>query len=258
MSVFGAYARYYDLLYRDKDYRSEASFVDQMLREHAPKARRLLELGCGTGRHAESFADLGYSLHGVDVSREMLDEALHRKACLPEKCASLLSFSSGDVRSVRLGKLFDAVRSLFHVMSYQTTNQDLSDAFATARAHLGEGGVFIFDCWYGPAVFTSPPEVRARRLGDEQVEILRLAEPEWDVNCNTVTVNYDIHVIDKSNREHTHFSESHRMRYLFLPEIEELLAGHDMSLVSACEWMSGCAPGAQSWNLCVAAVVKSG
>ena len=45
MSVFGPYARYYDLLYRDKDYAAEARFVADLVRAHAPRANRLLELG---------------------------------------------------------------------------------------------------------------------------------------------------------------------------------------------------------------------
>ena len=37
-------------------------------------------------------------------------------------------------------------------MSYQTSNDDLNATFASARANLKQGGVFIFDCWYGPAL----------------------------------------------------------------------------------------------------------
>ena len=42
--VFDAYARYYDLLYRDKDYVGEAEYVAAHIRKQAPQAKRILEL----------------------------------------------------------------------------------------------------------------------------------------------------------------------------------------------------------------------
>jgi len=59
MKVFENYARYYDLLYHDKDYNAEAKFVHQLLQIHAPETRSILELGCGTGSHAVLLAELG-------------------------------------------------------------------------------------------------------------------------------------------------------------------------------------------------------
>ena len=55
MSVFGTYARYYDLLYKDKDYTSEALFVESLLARHAPRARRR-PCGCCAPRTPPSAA----------------------------------------------------------------------------------------------------------------------------------------------------------------------------------------------------------
>ena len=51
-SVFSSYARYYDLLYRDKDYAAEAEYVASLIRKFHPAARSIIELGSGTGIHA--------------------------------------------------------------------------------------------------------------------------------------------------------------------------------------------------------------
>jgi predicted TPR repeat methyltransferase len=51
-SVFADYARYYDLLYRDKDYAAAAEYVAGLIRKFHPSARPILELGSGTGIHA--------------------------------------------------------------------------------------------------------------------------------------------------------------------------------------------------------------
>ena len=68
-----------------------------------------------------------------------------------------VSFDIGDVRTVRFDQKFDAVAALFHVMSYQVTDSDLTETIRTASSHLAVGGVFLFDCWYGPAVADVPP-----------------------------------------------------------------------------------------------------
>ena len=81
--VFDSYARYYDLLYHDKDYAAESAYVASHLKRHSPRAARILELGCGTGAHAEHLARLGYAVHGVDQSETMLARAAARRKVVP-------------------------------------------------------------------------------------------------------------------------------------------------------------------------------
>jgi SAM-dependent methyltransferase len=156
MSVFNHYARYYDLLYRDKDYAGEARFVHDQFAQHGLAAGRLLELGCGTGRHAVEFAKLGWSVDGVDLSQAMVAQAQERARQQQPEITSRIQFQQGDLRSADTGQTYDAIISLFHVMSYQTSNADLAAAVATAAAHLRTGGLFLFDFWYGPAVLRAP------------------------------------------------------------------------------------------------------
>ena len=103
-SPFDAYSRFYDLLYADKDYAGEATYLAAHLRRRAPGARRILELGCGTGGHAIELARLGYQVHGIDLSDSMLAQAQARRAALPADLAARLRFSAGDARSVRVGE----------------------------------------------------------------------------------------------------------------------------------------------------------
>jgi len=121
MTVFNKYARYYDLLYRDKDYAEEANFIRCLIQKHAPNAKSILELGCGTGKHAELLSKMGYKILGIDMSCEMLEAANRRLGDLKENQAARLSFDCGDIRTYRTERCFDVVVSLFHVMSYQTT-----------------------------------------------------------------------------------------------------------------------------------------
>jgi len=252
MKVFDVYARYYDLLYRQKDYPSEAAYVHSLLQRHATPGPRMLELGCGTGRHASELAALGCTIHGVDRSDTMLAEATARASANAAHGAQM-TFSAGDIRTVRLGQTFDAAISLFHVISYQTSNDDLRAAFKTARDHVVKGGLFLFDCWYGPGVLTDPPTVRAKRMSDELIEVTRIAEPVIDTTASTVEVRYDMFVRDRASGVVSEVQESHLMRYLFVTEIELLLKDGSFKPLAFLEWMTDRAPSATTWNLCAVA-----
>lgn len=244
--VFDAYAAYYDLLYRDKDYAAEAAFVGDLLQQHGGiTSGSLLELGCGTGKHAEYLARLGYRIHGVDMSTAMIQSARSR---IPADLKEQLSFEVGDVRTVRVGYKFDAVLSLFHVASYQTGNRDISAMFATAAEHLNPGGLFIFDFWYGPAVLTDRPIVRVKRMASDLFDVLRVAEPVMQPNDNIVEVNYTVFVINRSNQRVERINETHRMRYFFSPELHFLLEHTGFNVCAEVEWMTEMVMGLDTWS----------
>ena len=142
------------------------------------------------------------------------------------------------------------VISLFHVMSYQTRNEDLIAAFDTVRAHLKPGGIFIFDCWYGPGVLTDRPVVRVKRLEDETCVLTRIVEPTMYPNDNLVELNYQILAQDKESGAFEVVRETHRMRYLFYPEVENIVNESGMSIEAAAEWMTGRDPGFDTWGIC--------
>ncbi|WP_020561478.1 class I SAM-dependent DNA methyltransferase [Methylosarcina fibrata] len=253
MSAFDGYADYYELFYKEKDYASEAGYALSHLRCHGSRGTNLLELGCGTGSHAEHFARLGHAVHGVDLSPNMLKAAESKKTVMSQELRARLNFTQGDIRTIRLEKRFDAVVSLFHVFSYQTTNDDLSAAVATAAAHLADGGILLFDFWYGPAVIRQLPEVRVQRFEDKDVRLTRIAEPVVHVDKNIVDVNYELLIERKPDGKLETIRETHSMRYLFIPEIELLLARHGMELIGSHAWMKTTAPGFDSWNACAVA-----
>lgn len=248
MKVFDQYARYYDLLYRDKDYRGETDFVLSLLQDHAPGSKRIFEMGCGTGIHAQMLAEAGHTVHGIDFSDTMLATAAERRQGLAAELQERLSFDSGDVRTYRAGRSFDVVLSLFHVFSYQTANADLQAAFATAASHLNSGGVFIFDYWYGPAVLVQRPETRIKRMQDGGLSILRMAESNVDDIRNVVEVNYETIVTVEGFSES--IFESHKMRYLFIPEIQIFAENNGFEAVNHRAWMAGAVPSFSSWSVC--------
>jgi SAM-dependent methyltransferase len=258
MRAFVDYARYYDLIYQDKDYAAEAGFIRSLIREYAPNAKLLLDLGCGSGRHAVRLAQDGYSIVGVDRSEEMLAAAQQRSADLTSDERKRLNFRAGDLRSVRLQQTFDVVVALFHVMSYQTSNDDLLAAFTTARTHLRAGGLFIFDCWYGPGVLTDPPKARIKQLkAADGAEVVRFSEPRMNPNANVVDVEFTLFVVAGGTNQCHRIHETHTMRYLFSPEIDLLSNSVGFEVVSRTQWLSRSALDSSCWNACYVARMRA-
>ena len=218
--AFGeVYAGAYDLLYADKDYAAEVDVVEQAFQSYGLGAiRRVLDLGCGTGRHAAVLVERGYEVVGVDRSAGMLE---HARARVPEA-----RFVLGDLTSVNLGETFDAVLLLFAVLGYQTGNADVQAALDAARRHLHPSGLLLFDVWYGPAVLSERPAERVRVINrtDHQEQVIRVASPELDTRFQACTVRYHLWRLG-AGRVLEQTSEHHRVRFFFPLELE-LFLGH--------------------------------
>lgn len=241
-NVFNAYSRYYDLLYRDKDYPGEAAYIQRLLTQCGIPKGDLLEFGSGTGMHGRLLAVQGYTVHGVERSADMVAEA---------ETTPGFTCQQGDIAQITLGRKYDAVLALFHVISYQTCNDQLKAVLLNASAHLNPGGLFIFDFWYSPAVYAQRPTVRVKRLTDAQIEITRIAEPVIYPNENRVDVEYDIFVRNLKTDSVETFKETHPMRHFSLPEIDILAGMNGFKCIAAEEFLSGNAPGENTWGVCV-------
>ncbi|MBP7554220.1 MAG: class I SAM-dependent methyltransferase [Spirochaetes bacterium] len=244
-SQFGAYASYYNLLYKDKDYKQEIDYIDGLIKKFSNiKTADILDIGCGTGNHDFLLTQKGYSISGIDLSNDMIEVAKKRKSKTDEDidffCCSSVNFN--------LNKKFDAVISLFHVMSYQSTNNEVFMSFKNAYNHLNDDGLFIFDFWYGPGVLTDRPVVRVKKMSDNKSNIIRFATPDLFPNENIVAVNYEVIVEDIKSKTIEKIYETHKMRYFFIPELEFILKQVGFNEITALEWLStDKKPGFNSW-----------
>jgi len=241
-SVFNAYSRYYDLLYRDKDYAAEVDYIDRLLQHHGITGSDLLEFGSGTGRHGRLLAQRGYKVLGVERSAGMVAQA---------KQVDSFQSQVGDIAAVQLGRTFDAVLSLFHVISYQVSNEAVQAVFARAAEHLTPGGLFIFDVWYSPAVYAQRPSVRVKRLEGDGIRITRIAEPEIYSNENRVDVNYQIFAEEQVSGEVEVLSESHPMRHFSLPELDLFAQMGGFERAGAEEFLTGNMLSEETWGVCL-------
>ena len=123
-----------DLLANPADYESEvAGYVDLIKRNSSQTPRTLLHLGCGVGGHDDVFKR-HFDVTGVDISRGMLDRARLRHQDI--------EYIEGDMRTVRLGREFDAV-TIPDSIDYMGSLPELRMAIETAVAHLKPSGILL-------------------------------------------------------------------------------------------------------------------
>ena len=245
MTSFGqSVSYYYDLVVGhqgyNKDYVKEVEFIHDVIQNYTTEAQSILDLGCGTGYHAALLAKKGYSVHGVDLSAEMLEQAKTRVE--NQTMASCLSFSQGNVCTIRLDRQFDVVLALFHVVNYQVTNQDLLATFATVKNHLKAGGIFICDVSYGPYVlgeFKSRPTASILRLEDNSNgnEVTYISELNFLTHENIVEVTHNLWVTNQENQLLENSRETPPQRYLFKPEVELLADACELTVLDAMPWL---------------------
>lgn len=240
-SNFDKYGQFYDLLYTDKDYKAEALYIQNILERHGLVGGCLLEFGSGTGTHGQLISEAGYKVHGIEHSREMVSRV---------KTTPKFTVQHGDIALTSMGKKYDAVISLFHVMSYQISNSQLKAVFQNAAMHLEIGGLFVFDFWYSPAVYTQGATARIKRVHDDRFDVTRYAEPSILVNENRVDVRYTFFVRDNFGH-FTEFEEIHAMRHFGLPEVDVIAESTGFERITAEEFLTSAYPSENTWSVCV-------
>jgi len=221
MSVYaGRYAQLYDLFYADKPYADEAAFVHELIREFSSApAHDVLELACGTGRHAVELEKFGYSVTATDRSPDMLQVARRRAA----KNGSKIRFVPTDMQELDLPKKdWDAAMCLFDSIGYLKSDAAVTNALTAIRNHLRPNGLFIFEFWHAPAMLNEYSATRVRRWKLDQVEVIRTSETTLDRDNCLANVNYTVNELGNDGTSRT-FRESHINRFFSVDEMRTLL-----------------------------------
>jgi ubiquinone/menaquinone biosynthesis C-methylase UbiE len=137
-------APYYDAIYAWKDYGKETELLLDRLERHAPHAKTLLDVACGTGRHLELLAG-EFEIEGVDASSSMLAVARQRLGDVP--------LHKGDMRDFDLGRRFDVVTCLFGSIALLKSLDEARAAVRNFVAHTDPGGAVVIEPWVAHEIF---------------------------------------------------------------------------------------------------------
>jgi SAM-dependent methyltransferase len=121
------------------DVHGEANLIEKLLhsdlnRTASTQPYRVLDAGCGTGRMAIELARRGVDIVGVDLDEVMLKQA--------RKNAPQLDWRLGDLSSIELDKVFDAIVLAGNVMIYVTPGTEAA-TLANMAHHLKPGGLLV-------------------------------------------------------------------------------------------------------------------
>jgi len=132
-------AGWFHLLTAPEDYREEAAFYTQLIKENSRiPVKEVLEMGSGGGNNA-SYMKAHFTMTLTDLSEDMLGVS---RGLNPE-CEHI----QGDMRTLRLDRQFDAI-FVQDAISYMTTEEDLNGAIETAYVHCRPGGAVLFSTDY--------------------------------------------------------------------------------------------------------------
>jgi ubiquinone/menaquinone biosynthesis C-methylase UbiE len=199
-------ADWWPLLSSPQEYAEEAEWYrGAILSASHSKVQTLLELGSGGGNNA-SHLKRHFQMTLVDLSPAMLTVSQE----LNPECEHI----QGDMRSVRLGRQFDAV-FVHDAVDYMTSEADLRAAIETAYAHCAPGGVALFAPDHTRDTFKPSTEHGGH---DQESRGLRYLSWTWDPDPTDTTYLYFMVYVMRANADRVHLVDDMHVCGLFATE----------------------------------------
>ena len=137
------YPRYYAIGYQWNT-EAECDFIEACLKTHAPShGGRMLDIGCGTGRHLLTLAERGYDVTGVDLRPEMIAYVQDEAA----KADLQVDAAVDDLHHLRVKGPFDLAFCFMDTFRFLLTNDDIVAHLRTVAGLLAPGGLYLTDFW---------------------------------------------------------------------------------------------------------------
>lgn len=192
-------AKYYDLIYTWKNYKSEANKIKTLIKKNKKsKGNDLLEVACGTGKHLQYLKN-NYNSFGTDISKKMVQVAKKNvKGC---------KFAVGDMTKLNLKKEYDVILCLFSSIGYVKTYKNLEKTLKRFFDHLKPGGVLIFDPWFDSKSF-KPGHLHMTTYDGDDIKIARLSDSKKSGNISIIEFSF---LISKKNKKVEYFKDRHEL-----------------------------------------------
>jgi SAM-dependent methyltransferase len=130
---------YYDLLYYKRNEQEAAAFVKTLVQHlKPPTTSKMLDVGCGKGRHAKVLAEMGFDVTGIDLSELFINEAKKSET-------DNLHFFQHDMRLPFYINYFDYAFNFFTSFGYFHTRREHDAAMRTIAQSLTKTGTLVID-----------------------------------------------------------------------------------------------------------------
>jgi len=212
-------AKYCDVVYENvRDTQREMRFLHWVFRELADvEVREILDVACGTGRHAIPLSKKGYTVTGGDRSQAML-------AVLEEKVRRAnieIPVIKCDMKDIEFREEFDAIICMYTSFNYLLTDQDIERALAAFHRALRPGGIAILDLMNPIFYIGKFREITVEHHQEGQMCIQRTFKHTLD-EVRSLWYQDEFVVSDDGNSVST-CREIHTMRMLTYPEISHFI-----------------------------------
>lgn len=141
MAIYDQYAKVYDDSGQITFSIKMIPYLQDLVERHPVPARSMLDLACGTGTVALSFAHQGWEVFAVDASEGMLQQAKLKAA----QSGQIVTLSQQDMREFATPHPVALVTCLYDSLNYMLTAADLSRVFRHISTALLPGGIFLGD-----------------------------------------------------------------------------------------------------------------
>jgi SAM-dependent methyltransferase len=231
LQAYEELAPFYDLFTAGYGYETLLTGIERLALDHGLTGRRLLDVGCGTGKSFLPMLARGYDVTGCDLSPAMVDQAREK---LPP---GLVELFVADMRDLPVAGPFDLITCLDDSLNYLVDPADLVSALRGMAANLAPGGLLAFDVTTLSAyrgLFTA----QAVRETDGVVFCWR---GQADQSCSAGSpVNAQLDVFrEESDGAWSRVSVHHHQRHLPRAELELALRDAGLELVAVSGMVAG-------------------
>jgi len=205
-------SKYYHILYKHRDEKEAIKFLDNITQYLNITKGKILDVGCGKGRHAKYFNELGFNVVGIDLSLNSI-----AKAKLNE--TQDLKFYKFDMRNVFKENSFNLVTNLFTSFGYFDNSLDEQKTINAMVKNLKKDGILIIDFMNVKKIINNLVSKESKKINSVEFDITR------ELKDNYILKNITINDQDISLK----FQE--KVHALTLIDFSKMLQKASMSIV---------------------------
>lgn len=228
MSGYSCFAKYYDRLTANIDYREKAAFINRLIEKHGgKKGGILLDLACGTGSLSFEFARLGYDVIGADNSCDMLSCAMEKKM----ETGLPVQFVCQDMTELDMYGGTDITVCALDSLNHLDSSSRILRAFQRVQLFTKHGGLFIFDM--------NTPYKHKNILADntfvyDTEDVYCVWQNEYDPHDPENRVNICLDFFEREGERYCRSGEEFSEIAPEISVVEELLSSAGFSLLEKC------------------------
>ena len=213
MNAYSGFADVYDLLMDDFDYPAWAEYYCRLIEKIRPQ--NICDCACGTGSMSVEFARRGLRVTGVDISREMLENAAEKA----RRAGVQVQFACQDMCRLQLPRSVDALICACDGVNYLTTDKRLTAFFEAAHRAIKPGGMLAFDF---SSRYKLVETMGNAFFGEERDEAAYLWQNKVDGDIVTMDITFFL-LEDEEEGLYRRVTEQHRQKAHDPEHIRELL-----------------------------------